>query len=55
MNEAEFIQLRKEYEELRDNGQKDVEAEAQCNFEELIVRSPTVCLTEQECDFGKPL
>ncbi len=32
MNEAEFIQLRKEYEELRDNGQKDVEAEAQCNF-----------------------
>jgi hypothetical protein len=51
----EFLELRNEYEAIRERALQAVEAEALCNFEEPIARSPTVCLTEQECDFGKPL
>ncbi len=47
----EFRELRTEYEAIRDRALKDVEDEALCNFAKQIARSPTVCLTEDACDF----
>ncbi len=59
---TDFIQLQKTYTTELDLALDDVKIEAQCYLTDwafiddgpVIESSPTVCLTEDACDFGKP-